>query len=94
MGRATGDDARSDQAVTDLDGYKQAAGDFFEEITDGELPSDAFVAALDGHTDTVNATIDALVAGDTAVFANLRMAAQYMPMSAAAIATAIVAATS
>lgn len=94
LGRATGDDARADQAVIDLDGYKQAAGAFFEEITAGELPADAFVANLDGHTSTVIATIDSLVAGDPMVFSNLRMAAQHMSGSANAIATAVIAATS
>lgn len=52
-----------EQAMTDLDGYKQAAGAFFEDITAGELPADAFVASLDGHTSTVFVTIDALTAG-------------------------------
>ncbi|NNE72901.1 MAG: hypothetical protein HKN26_04495 [Acidimicrobiales bacterium] len=94
LGRATGDDARADQARTDLDGYKQAAGAFFEEITAGELPADALVANLDGHTETVFATIDSLVAGDADIFANLRMAAMHMDGSANALATAIVAATS
>ena len=94
LGKATGDDARAEQAVNDLDGYKQAAGAFFEDITGGELPADALVANLDGHTSTVFATIDALVAGDPSVFSELRKAAQHMPMSALAISTAVVAATS
>ena len=43
LGQATGDQAASDQALTDLEGYQQAAGAFFEEITGGELPADALV---------------------------------------------------
>ncbi|MEX2625547.1 MAG: hypothetical protein WD225_01620 [Ilumatobacteraceae bacterium] len=94
LGVATGDEAMAEQARADLDGYKQAAGAFFEEITAGELPADALVESLDVHTETVVATIDSLVAGDGQVFAELRVAAQHMPMAALALSTAIVAATS
>ncbi|RMH70604.1 MAG: hypothetical protein D6683_15140 [Actinomyces sp.] len=94
LGKATGDDARAEQARTDLDGYKQAAGAFFEEITGGELRAEDLIASLDGHTSTVIAAIDALVAGDPSAFTKLRIAAQHMPGSAAALARAIVAATS
>ena len=94
LGVATGDQAAADQARADLDGYKQAAGAFFEEITAGELPADALVESLNVHTDTVIATIDSLVAGEADVFDNLRTAAQHMPMAALALSTAIVAATS
>ncbi|NNE12641.1 MAG: hypothetical protein HKN41_10420 [Ilumatobacter sp.] len=94
LGQATDDQAAVDQALTDLAGYQQAAGAFFEEITGGEIPADALIASLDVHVSTLTATIDALVAGDTAVFTNLRAAAQHMPMSALALSTGIVAATS
>jgi hypothetical protein len=94
LGRATGDDAMADRARTDLDGYKQAAGAFFEEITNGEIPADVLVENLNMHTETVFATIDSLVAGDGQVFDLLRDAAQHMPMSALAISTGVVAATS
>ena len=94
LGAATGDDAMKDQALTDLQGYQQAAGAFFEEITAGELPADALVANLDMHISTLTAAIDSLVAGDGQVFDLLRDAAQHMPSSALALSTAIVAATS
>jgi hypothetical protein len=94
LGAATGDDAMKTQALTDLAGYQQAAGAFFEEITAGELPADALVANLDMHISTLTATIDSLVAGDGQVFDLLRDAAQHMPSSALALSTAIVAATS
>ena len=94
LGQATGDQAMVDEALTNLDGYQDAAGAFFEEITGGELPSDAVVTSLDEHVATLTAAIDALVAGDTAAFTNLRIAAQHMPMAALAISTAVVAATS
>jgi hypothetical protein len=94
LGAATGDQAMKDQALTDLMGYQQAAGAFFEEITGGELPADALVANLDMHISTLTAAIDSLVAGDGQVFDLLREAAQHMPSSALALSTAIVAATS
>ena len=58
----------ADQALTDLDGYQQAAGAFFEEITGGEIPADVLVESLNMHTETLFATIDSLVAGDGQVF--------------------------
>ena len=94
LGMATGDQAMVDQALTDLDGYQQAAGAFFEEITGGELPADAVVMSLDEHVATLTTAIDDLVAGDPAAFTDLRTAGQHMPMAALAISTAVVAATS
>ena len=92
LGQATGDQAASDQALTDLEGYQQAAGAFFEEITGGELPADALVESLDVHITTLTAAIDALVAGDAQAFDLLQAAADHMPMAATALSTAIVAA--
>jgi hypothetical protein len=94
LGKATGDQAMADQALTDLAGYQQAAGDFFEEITGGELPSDALVESLDKHVATLTQAIDAVVAGETSAYTQLREAGQHMPMAAAALSSAIVAATS
>ena len=94
LGKATGDDAAVQQALTDLDGYQAAAGDFFEKITGGEVTADGIVAGLDTHVETVTAAIDALVAGDASAFTKLRAAAQYMPKPALELSTAIVAATS
>jgi len=94
LGRATGDDTRADNAALALDGYKLAAGAFFEEITGGELSADDFVVSLDGHTATVLGYIDAVVAGDPAAYSKLRAAAQHMSGSANAIASAVIAATS
>jgi hypothetical protein len=94
LGKATDDQAMVDQALTDLDGYQEAAGAFFEEITAGELPADALIGSLDEHVSTLTLAIDDLVAGDTAAFTDLRKAAQHMPMAALAISTAVVAATS
>ena len=94
LGKATGDDAAVEQALTDLDGYQEAAGAFFEEITGGELKADDLIASLDEHVSTLTVAIDDLVAGDAKAFTDLRKAGQHMPMAAAALSGAIVAATS
>ncbi|MGK2929512.1 MAG: hypothetical protein ACSLFO_08030 [Acidimicrobiales bacterium] len=94
LGKATDDQAMVDQALTDLDGYQEAAGAFFEEITAGELPADALIESLDEHVATLTLAIDSVVAGDPAAFSQLRAAGQHMPMAAAAISAAVVAATS
>ena len=94
LGKATADDAAAQTALDELDGYQLAAGDFFEELTGGELPAEALVESLDVHVSTLTAAIDALVAGETSVFMDLREAGQHMPMAAAALSSAIVAATS
>jgi hypothetical protein len=94
LGTATGDQAMVEKALTDLDGYRQAAGAFFEEITGGELPAAAVESELDTHVTSLATAVDSLVAGDAAVFSQLREAAQHMPMTAGAIAAAVVAATS
>jgi hypothetical protein len=94
LGKATGDDAMVQQALTDLDGYRQTAGAFFEDITGGEIHAEDVEASLDEHVATLTAAIDDVVAGDAAAFHDLRIAAQHMPMAALALSTGIVAATS
>jgi len=94
LGQATADQAAVDTALSDLDGYRAAAGAFFEEITGGELPAEAVEAELATHVTSLAAAVDALVAGDPTVFTKLREAAQHMPMTANAIAQAVVTATS
>ncbi|HSP30040.1 MAG TPA: hypothetical protein VLN74_15925 [Ilumatobacteraceae bacterium] len=94
LGEATGDAAMKEQALTDLIGYQQAAGAFFEEITGGEIMPDMLVPGLEEHVATLTAAIDSMVASDPAAFTQLRMAGQHMPMAALLLATGIVAATS
>ncbi len=94
LGKATADDAKVQKALTDLDGYRAAQGAFFEEITGGELPADAVESELATHVESLTTAIDSLIAGDAAVFSQLREAGQHMPMTAGAIAAAVVAATS
>ena len=74
---ADDDDGRQD-ALDDLDGYTDAAGGFFEEISDGELPAEAVTDSLDGHIDTLAAAIDAFAAGDPNAFDDLKAAADHV----------------
>jgi hypothetical protein len=92
---AASDADAQEQALLNLGSYGEAAGAFFEEITAGELPSSATQESLAGHIDTLTAAIDAAVAGDDSVFAQLKAAAHHVGVagSARAIAGAVVAAT-
>jgi hypothetical protein len=91
---AEGDEQGQQQALDDLDGYRQQAGAFFEDLTGGELPADAVAESLAGHIDTLSAAIDAAVAGDAEVFDQLKEAAHHVGEqgSAKAIATGVSAA--
>lgn len=95
LAEASSDSEAKEQALLDLGSYGEAAGAFFEEITAGELPSSATQESLAGHIDTLTAAIDAAVAGDVSVFAQLKTAAHHVGVdgSARAIATAVVSAT-
>ncbi len=94
LGVATDNAEMADQALTDLEGYQQAAGAFFEEITGGEITPDALIPGLEEHVATLTAAIDLMVASDPAAFSAFRMAGQHMPKAALLLATGIVAATS
>ncbi|NTW41222.1 MAG: hypothetical protein HGA44_15345 [Cellulomonadaceae bacterium] len=62
VARATGDDAAADASLVDLDGYRPAAGAFFEEVSGGELPADAVAEGLGHHVETLAGAIDSLAA--------------------------------
>lgn len=89
VGVAQGDQALQDEALTNLDNYRADAGAFFEEITGGALPADAVAESLAGHVDTVVAAIDAVAAGDTSVFDNLKAAADHVNGAAKTLAGGI-----
>ncbi|MEP7762556.1 hypothetical protein [Sanguibacter sp. 25GB23B1] len=57
---ATGDTAATEQALMDLDAYRGVAGDFFEGISNGELPSEAIADGLAMHVQTLGGAIDSL----------------------------------
>ena len=94
LAEATGNAEMKAQALTDLEGYQQAAGDFFDNITGGEIKPEVLVPGLQEHVETLTAAIDSMVAADPAAFTQLRVAGQHMPMAALLLATGIVAATS
>ncbi len=88
-GAAAGDQAAQDEALNSLNQYRSDAGAFFEEITGGALPADAVAESLAGHVDTVIAAIDAVAAGDTAVFQELKEAADHVNGAAKTLAGGI-----
>jgi len=59
---ATGDEDARNQALMDLDGYRGPAGEFFETVSDGELPADDVAAGLGMHVSTLAGAIDSLAA--------------------------------
>jgi hypothetical protein len=92
LGGATGDKAKQATAKAALDKYRQDFGAFVESATKGNLTVDAVAKELQTHVDTLIAAIDAVLAKDPSVFPKLREAAGHMPMTAKALAGAIVAA--
>lgn len=87
-GKATKDDALTDKARKDLDGYRTTFGEFIEGANP-KLPADAVAEALTPHVDSVIAAIDAVVAGDPEAFSLLREAAGHMPGTAETLADGI-----
>jgi hypothetical protein len=88
-GVAGNDAALQRRADKQLDGYRKDFGDFIAGATDNALTSDQVATELVGHVQTLEAAIDALVAGDDDAAAKLYMAEMHMPGTAAALAKAI-----
>lgn len=57
---AAEDDEAATAALEDLDQYRTDAGDFFEEISGGELPADDVAEGLGHHVRTLGGAIDSL----------------------------------
>jgi len=91
LGKATGDQAKADEAKTKLDGYRAEFGAFIDSASDGELPSDAVAAELGTHVQSLITAIDAVVAKSPDAFPKLQAAAAHMPMTAATLAGGIAA---
>jgi hypothetical protein len=92
LGGATGDTAKQAAAESALDQYRQDFGAFVESATDGNLSVDQVADELQTHVDSLLVAVDAVLAGDPSVYPKLREAASHMPMTAQALAGAIVAA--
>jgi hypothetical protein len=90
IGKATGDQAMVDQAVSDLGGYAVSFGELINSVVP-ELPAAAVQGELEMHATTLLAAIDADVAGDPAYYGLLKDAAGHMPMTALALAGGIAA---
>lgn len=88
-----GDAAGKRSAVKNLEAYQRTAGMFFEDLTGGALPASAVRATLAEHAETLIASIDAFAAGDRSAFDKLKVAADHMPMTAAALAAGVDTAT-
>ncbi|WP_182112945.1 MULTISPECIES: copper amine oxidase [unclassified Actinotalea] len=80
------DQAGKDQALADLQAYTVSAGQFFEEISAGNLPAAAITESLGMHITTLGAAIDALAAGDPTAYAKLQDASEHVAMAAGTIA--------
>jgi hypothetical protein len=60
VAQATGDEGAAEDALSALDGYRSAAGAFFEEISGGELPAAAIEEGLAMHVQTLGGAIQSL----------------------------------
>jgi hypothetical protein len=92
IGGATGNAAKQATAKKALDDYRKDFGAFVESATKGKLTVDQVAAELQKHVDSLITAIDAVLAKDPSVFPKLRAAAAHMPMTADALAGAIVSA--
>jgi hypothetical protein len=90
IGKATGDQAMVDQAVSDLGGYAVSFGNLINSVVAG-IPAEAVQGELEMHAATLLAAIDADIAGDPAYFDLLKDAAGHMSMTALALAGGIAA---
>jgi hypothetical protein len=89
IGGATGDKAKQEQALADLDQYRADFGAFIEKATDGGLSAEAVAEDLKMHVSTLVEAVDAVLAGSPDVYTKLKAAADHMPGTAAALAGAI-----
>ena len=90
LGKATKNTAMANKAKSDLNGYRTSFGQLINSVVP-ELPAAAVAQELVPHVQTLLDTIDALVAGNPQVFADLEMAAMHMPGTAKILAGGIAA---
>jgi hypothetical protein len=89
LGVATHDKAKIATAQNDLNGYIDQFSTFISGAT--KLPKSALVADLKGHVSTLEAAINAIVAGRPGASADLQMAENHMAGTAAVLAQGIAA---
>jgi hypothetical protein len=90
LGKATKDDKQVAKAKADLDAYRTSFGELINSVVP-ELPADAVAEELKPHVQSLYAAIDASVAGKADYQTKLSMAADHMAMTAAILASGIVA---
>ena len=90
LGKATENDKQVAKAKADLDAYRVSFGQLINSVVP-ELPADAVAEELIPHVDSLFAAIDASVAGKPDYQTKLSKAAEHMPMTAAVLASGIVA---
>ncbi|MGH2751353.1 MAG: copper amine oxidase [Actinomycetota bacterium] len=91
VGGITKDRKVQQKAVQDLAQYEDDFGAFLSEATGGELEAGAASEALQMHVDSLVAAVDSVIGGDAKAFDQLYAAAkEHMPMTASALAGAIV----
>ena len=90
LGKATENDKQVAKAKADLDAYRVSFGQLINSVVP-ELPADAVAEELVPHVDSLFAAIDASVAGKPDYQTKLSKAAEHMPMTAAILASGIVA---
>ncbi|WP_411714263.1 hypothetical protein [Natronomonas sp.] len=92
LAAAEDDDEGRQSALDDLNGYTDGAGQFFEDISAGELPADAVTDSLDVHIDTLSGAIDSFAAGDASAFDDLKAAGDHVVGSAGVLSGGLAAA--
>ena len=90
QGKATGDQAKIDKAVTDLEGYSRDFAVFLNGAND-QLPVETVEELLNHHVKHTKDAIDAVVGGQADAFSVLRNAGQHMADIADPLAGAIAA---
>jgi hypothetical protein len=92
VGGLTNDKMMQQKAGKDLAQYEDDFGAFLSEATGGELEAGAAADALGMHVDSLVTAVDSLIASDGKAFDLLYTASkEHMPMTASALAGAIVA---
>ena len=90
LGKATKDQAMTDKAKKDLDGYRTGFGQLISSVVP-ELPADAVAEELKPHVASLLTAIDAAVANDPMFQQKLDESAHHMTMTAAILTGGIVA---
>jgi hypothetical protein len=86
-GLATNNQSMVSQAQSQLAGYKKDFSNFLASAT--KLPASAIASDLQGHVDTLEAAIKAIVTKDPSAAAKLQMAAMHMDGTAQVLASGI-----